>query len=282
MAADKRTSQDSASKTKAFRFGRGSGAGRVKPKTSRVALEETALATRGPDIPEDIADAADAYLRELGAPLGALEASLEDQADWLANRIVEFNKASREDHHKTIAAAYAVYASSRSNEFAKLAVAKAAALKGVEISKRKCALRIIIELHVSYGTSDDPKTRRRINNLYSRDVGAVTHLIKRGIPANQLLDLSRQKGEGLDIWNRHNGEMQQISIKGNLSKKNASGEQRLTLDHSNMKLNDNILIWGKMSATGKVIIKKQIVLDNESEGHINGTFELFEVCNKIK
>ncbi|WP_342111032.1 hypothetical protein [Methylobacterium sp. SI9] len=160
------------------------------------------VAASGPPVTSAIINGAENHLFSLPGTPKFIGDHKEEQIDWLARLVVSFNKQNRKQHLETIVNAYATYAASVYNQTLQAAIAEAAHRLGVKVTARKSILRLIIELHIAYGDEEDKTSKRQAEKNYSRDVTAISNLIKRGIPPDEVLELSKNKGEGLNEWVR--------------------------------------------------------------------------------
>ena len=123
-----------------------------------------------------------------------------EKIEWLSQQIQTRIKLSREQHLEAVVAAYAVFAMSYADNDVCEAVIALAKENGREVNGRTTRLRLIVELHVSYGTEEDDRTRA--GRSHSRDVAAINTLVRRGVMPSQVMDLASKTGQGLDAWAR--------------------------------------------------------------------------------
>jgi hypothetical protein len=153
-------------------------------------------------VPEAIAADAESYLLRNDDARHFEQLDTEQKIAWLANRLVKASKLSRKQHYETIADIYAMYATLKRNPIVQYAMTEAVRTLGRCIDGRTSALRIVVELHISYGGDGSPEDIEKARNLYSRDVVAITKLIQRGVLPSEVVQLSQKPGEGLDTWVR--------------------------------------------------------------------------------
>ena len=259
---------------------------RQKAKAGSLAPKKTVVAEQGPDIPEGIAVDAARYLLKRGDVPAFGESEPDAMADWFAGRMVKFNRENRKQHYETIAAAYATYAASRNDPTLQRAVAEAALRQSLVVNYRKSQLRIILELHISYGSGSDAKSVRQAGKAYSRDVAAITNLIKRGVAPSGVIELAEQKGEGLDEWVRwrpegeHEVAADPANRKANpggkkarLPRKSPFGQDISLYDYSDRPV--EVLVWETRDQSGNVLTQDEVDIDETNVEILNKLFNFY-------
>lgn len=175
-----------------------------RARSSRAAHTEAAerdeIIPRDPDVTEAIALDAARHLLGQDEYKGFLRSDAEVRIAFLRNRIVANHKLSRAQHISLLADAYALYAQLRSDPSVQHAVLEAARKLDRNLDERTTALRLVLELTITYGGKEGEGDERRAGKLYSRDAAAITNLIRRGVAPSQVVALGTEKGEGLYRW----------------------------------------------------------------------------------
>lgn len=110
-----------------------------------------------------------------------------------------FVRKSRENYLEAIKLALALYYSVQ-NEPA--ALQGLAAEANYRVTKRTDAAQIAVRVIIDYGRTDE---ERRTNRQFaSRDALALKHLAKQGIAPDQVVELGKRIGQGLEAWGRTN------------------------------------------------------------------------------
>ncbi len=158
----------------------------------------------GPDMPYELAfdGARAARSDEQKRRYGIVNGEVND-ADWLKRRCRRARQLSRKQLVQSVADAYAAYCLVTIDPSLTSMVLAVAKHERVKRNSRTTILRLLVELHVSYGEGGtEPEDVARAQNNYSRDEKAIEHLIARNIPPCGVVALSQEKNEGLDKWFR--------------------------------------------------------------------------------
>lgn len=174
-----------------------------------------AIVSPDPEITEEIAVDAAQHLLVQSEYKILPSSDTKEHITFLQKYISDKSKLSREQHIARFVDAYALYAHMRNDERLQRAVLEAAKGVGRHPNGRTTSLRLVLELMISYGDDGNEEEKRRAGKLYSRDVAAVTNLIRRGVTPTQVKALSRKKGEGLYCWATWRPEA--ISVEDDLS-----------------------------------------------------------------
>ncbi|WP_157196522.1 hypothetical protein [Methylobacterium sp. 88A] len=257
---------------------------RQKSQTKPRAPRKPTIAARGPDIPEAIALDAARYLLKRGDVPAFGGSEPDAMATWFAERMVKFNRENKKQHYETITAAYAMFVASQTDSTLQRAVAEAAHQQNLVVDGRKSQLRIILELHISYGSSCDPQSMRQAGKNYSRDVAAITSLIERGIAPSGVIALASQKGEGLDQWARWKPEgnpekpTAQKKLKKSLISKNDRSPRKSPFGRDQSHLNyadsaDHYLVLMERNQLGDETCIAEVAIDETNHEDLNKFFK---------
>lgn len=167
---------------------------------SRTINSKVTALPPDPDINDEIATDAARHLVGQAAYKAFLRSDSEKRIEFLRDRIVDNRKLSRAQHIALLADAYALYAQLKADPSVQHAVLEAAGQLSRCPDGRTSALRLVLELTINYGGEEGEAEERRAGKLYSRDVAAITNLIRRGVAPTRVKALSEVKGEGLTNW----------------------------------------------------------------------------------
>lgn len=120
----------------------------------------------------------------------------------LRTRQQDVRKISRRQHYEALALAYATYVRFEADPEALETLVTDAASRKRSVSRKVSMLRLIIEQHITYGDATDPKQVRAAQNMYSRDEQALLSLMRRNVPASEIVALAEKPGEGMVNWSR--------------------------------------------------------------------------------
>lgn len=169
-------------------------------KKDAKAAEKLRDEVAGHQVSEEIAEDGLTYLLQEAKAAGF--ASLDELAktDWLSERIVNASVLSRKQQYEQIADAYAMFVALSRDSTLASALLVASKRRGRKPDGRTSALRLVLELYITYGDGSDHKAKKRAQNLHARDVAAVEHLINSNIKPSEVLAFSEKGGQGLDEW----------------------------------------------------------------------------------
>lgn len=177
------------------------GSGKRSVKRRNRSIDDSIMTD--PVVTQDIIDDAEIYL------LGRDGSNEFDQADYnekvgiITDGIVKSHNSSRKHRYRSIANAYSVYAMYKENNLVKNSIISAARELNIILKKDYTPLRLIVELHISYGENETKEDIRNAGKHYSRDVTVIKNLIKRNIKPSEVVALSAKPGEGLTAWQRY-------------------------------------------------------------------------------
>jgi hypothetical protein len=107
-------------------------------------------------------------------------------------------RSSRKKYLEAISLALALYYAAQATDDPTAKLEKLVEETGQRVTKRTTAAQIVVRVVIDYGNSDE---ERRANRKFaSRDAAAVEHLAERGISPDEVVDLGKKKGEGLEAW----------------------------------------------------------------------------------
>jgi hypothetical protein len=141
-----------------------------------------------------------------------------------------FVRKSRENYLEAIKLALALYYSVQNEPTALQGLAAEAKFR---VTKRTDAAQIAVRVIIDYGRTDE---ERRTNRQFaSRDALALKHLAKQGIAPDQVVELGKRIGQGLEAWGRTNrrprGETKRLDSSVNVTRlvKSAGKVQRCAI-----------------------------------------------------
>jgi len=130
-----------------------------------------------------------------------VESFSEVLAEARKKRIAQtFVRKSHQKYHEAISLALALYYAAQAADDPKAALEKLVEETGQRITKSTSAAQIVVRVVIDYGETEEE--RRANRKIVSRDAAAVEHLVERGISPDQVVELGKRKGEGLEAWGR--------------------------------------------------------------------------------
>ncbi|TNC07641.1 hypothetical protein FF100_31665 [Methylobacterium terricola] len=173
-----------------------------------------------PEVNRTLLDSADKFLQNIKEIEGILETFGKNPIGALKQSSERVKKISERDHIKAVAFAYSLWLKSAHNEGYKKFLQEAWSARA-KADKRTTSLHLLVESCISYG-DPGPKSRNKVRGLYNRDVCAIKYLHSEGIGPDDMADLFKKTGEGLDKWSRkwYNSNRKENSAPKNPAKNN--------------------------------------------------------------
>jgi hypothetical protein len=107
-------------------------------------------------------------------------------------------RTSHAKYHEAISLAVALYYAVLATENPEATLKRLIMETGQKPTKRTSPAQIVVQAVINYGdTKEERKANRRVA---SRDAAAVNYLAERGISPDDVVDLGKEKGEGLEAW----------------------------------------------------------------------------------
>ncbi len=107
-------------------------------------------------------------------------------------------RTSHAKYHEAISLAVALYYAALATENPEAALKRLIIETGQKPTKRTSPAQIVVQAVINYGeTKEERQANRRVA---SRDAAAVSYLAERGISPDEVVDLGKKKGQGLEAW----------------------------------------------------------------------------------
>ncbi len=107
-------------------------------------------------------------------------------------------RTSHAKYHEAISLALALYYAVLATENPEATLKRLIKETGQKPTTHTSAAQIVVQAVINYG--ETKKERQANRRLASRDAAAVRYLAERGIFPDEVVDLGRVKGEGLEAW----------------------------------------------------------------------------------
>ena len=179
-------------------------AGKTSAKRRNRSIDDSILTD--PVVTQDIIDDAEIYLLGIEGSNVFNRVNDNEKVGILADGIIKSHASSMKQRYESIAKAYSVYAMFNENNIVRESMIEAADKLNIKLKTGYTPLRLIVELHISYGDNETKEDVRRAGKLYSRDVTVIKNLIKRNVKPSDVVALSAKPGEGLQAWQRYKPE----------------------------------------------------------------------------
>jgi hypothetical protein len=107
-------------------------------------------------------------------------------------------RTSHAKYHEAIGLALALYYAVLATENPEATLKRLIKETDQKPTKRTSAAQIVVQAVINYG--ETKKERQANRRVASRDAAAVSYLAEHGISPDEVVDLGKKKGEGLEAW----------------------------------------------------------------------------------
>ncbi|WP_144259469.1 hypothetical protein [Methylocystis sp. ATCC 49242] len=144
----------------------------------------------------ELIDDAATFLDDLGIPKDPYAVRPQD-VSRLTESALTVAKASREQHYRAFAYAYALWIHICCHPNTRELVFELASKCRLKLTEKTHPLRLCMQTLMHYG-----EDHRKAEKLYSRDVQAAEYLKSEKIRPSEVVQKALEKGQGLDAWAR--------------------------------------------------------------------------------